>query len=80
LSVSKKGIKDVSETKVRRATERIVSAHVIVSTLLGIAQHFVCVGYRLEALLSLGSRVDIGVKLTRELPVGLLNLIFGRIA
>ena len=74
------GFEDVGESTEAGARTRATTAQSIRTTdvvhlaLLGIRERLVGDGQLLEGFLGVGSRV-VGVKLTRELAVGLLNLV-----
>ncbi len=62
------------------AAERLVAAHVVPRALVGVAQHVVGVGHELEALGCVVAGVHVGVKLPRETPIRLLDVVGGGIA
>ena len=73
------GFEDVGESteagaRTRAAAQSIRTTDVVHLALLGIRERLVGDGQLLEGFLGVGSRV-VGVKLTRELAVGLLNLV-----
>ena len=65
--------------RLARATiERLVSVAVVHAALLGIREDLVGLGGFLEALGGFGRLIAIGVKLERELAIGLLDVVVGR--
>ena len=74
------GLEDIGESAEAgartRATaaQRVGATNVVHLALLGIRERLVGDGQLLESFLGVGSRV-VGVELTRELAVGLLNLV-----
>jgi hypothetical protein len=79
-SAAEESVEDIAEATEARATKRVLTAHVILTTRVGIAQDFVSVGYRFETLFGIGTRVYVRVQFAGQLSVGLLDLIGASIA
>jgi hypothetical protein len=58
LSSTKKGVEDIAEAK---AAECILATHVVLTSLTGIAKHFVSMGNQLESLVGLSGVIYIWV-------------------
>ncbi len=56
-----------------------IAAQVVHLALLGVAEHLVRGRDQLEPLLVLGIGVDVGMQLARQPPIGLLDLLRGRV-
>jgi hypothetical protein len=77
LAAAEEGVEDIAETKTTGPTKWVIAAIVVVSTSVGIAQHFVCVCDQLEPLLRFWSRIYVWVQFPGELAISLLDLILG---
>ncbi len=65
------------EATVEAASTAAAAAVVVVLALTGVAQHVVGVSHVLETLGGVGTGIHVGVQLTRQPTVGLLDLVGG---
>ena len=73
-SATEEAVENVSDAK------SLVTASVVACSSAAVTENLVSVRDKLEALLSFLSRIDIGVKLSCQFAISLLDLILGRIS
>jgi hypothetical protein len=78
-ATAKEGVEDVAKAAKTVTAEWVLTAHVILTSRIRVTKHFVSVGYRLESLFRIGSRVHIWVKFASKLAISLFDLIGGGI-
>jgi hypothetical protein len=79
---TEEGLEDVAEATepAGAGAERALAAEVVLLALLGVAEHVVGVRHQLELVGRIRTRIDVGVKLARQLAIGALDVVSARVA